>query len=60
MPTMKYHNAQLPGDGKTFLAEALTANRLAMKQDTSGATYAFTINAADHEHLRTMQQACSP
>jgi hypothetical protein len=59
MPQGNYHNAQYPGDDRTFIAEALTANRLAVKQDKTGDTYAFLLNAADRGHLRTMQQACA-
>lgn len=53
-----YNVAQYPGEEWTFLAEALIANRLALKQNKTGQTYAFLINAADRDHLRTMQKAC--
>lgn len=58
MALSNYHVVQYPADERTFIAEALTANRLALKQNKTGATYAFSINAADHGHLRTMQKAC--
>ena len=59
MPLMKYHNAQLRSMNRHSF-EALAASRLAIKQDTAGAAYAFSINAADHDHLRTVQKTCFP
>lgn len=59
MPMMKYHNAQFAGDESQFMSEAIAANRLAVKQDTSGAAYRFEIDDEAREKLSLIATSCN-
>jgi len=58
MPMAKYHNAQFDGDEKLFIAEAISANRLAIKQNKTGAAYRFEIDVKAQGYLRDVGKAC--
>lgn len=58
MAMMKYHHAQFAGDESLFIKEAVAANRLAIKQDKSGAVYHFDIDDQARQYFKAVGQAC--
>lgn len=58
MPMAKYYNAQYDGDERIFISEAISANRLAVKQNKTGAAYRFEIDDQARDYLRKVGAAC--